>query len=60
VRTRRLIPALILARIDGKSPVEYLDAEIRPRLRETALIALERPHDTTRDFVAAYRDTYYR
>jgi len=59
-RTRRLVPALLLARVDGKSPVEYLDAEIRLRVRDTALEALERPYSTTAEFLAAFRLAYYR
>jgi hypothetical protein len=31
-----LLPGLSLARIDGKSPVEYLDAEARSWVRGTA------------------------
>ncbi|GLQ06844.1 phosphotransferase family protein [Sneathiella chinensis] len=37
-RTARLLPALFLARIDGKSPVEYVTAEDdKARVRQTAL-----------------------
>lgn len=35
-RVAALLPGLTLARIDGKSPVEYLNAEARSRVRETA------------------------
>ena len=36
-RIASLLPALTLARIDGKSPVEYLtDEAVRQRVRETA------------------------
>ena len=40
-RTARLLPMLMLARVDGKSPVEYLDAPQRGFLRNaaTSLIA---------------------
>lgn len=40
----RLVPMLMLARVDGKSPVEYLDEAKRRFLRETArVLILERP-----------------
>jgi 5-methylthioribose kinase len=35
-RTATLLPALALARIDGKSPVEYLDQAARANVRELA------------------------
>jgi len=35
-RLAGLLPALLLARIDGKSPVEYLDEHARRRVRATA------------------------
>ncbi len=35
-RTAALLPGLLLARIDGKSPVEYLDATARERVRAIA------------------------
>jgi aminoglycoside phosphotransferase (APT) family kinase protein len=36
-RAATLLPALLLARVDGKSPVEYLDADARERVRRAAL-----------------------
>lgn len=39
LRAATLLPALMLARVDGKSPVEYLDAPARQRVRDFA-----RPH----------------
>lgn len=38
-----LLPALMLARVDGKSPVEYLDAECQERVRALALPLLADP-----------------
>ena len=35
-RAARVVPAFLLARIDGKSPVEYLDAAQRSVVRESA------------------------
>jgi len=45
-RTAHLLPALLLARIDGKSPVEYVDSEIdKGRVRRTARALLLNPVD---------------
>lgn len=35
-RCARLLPGLLLARVDGKSPVEYLDQATRDEVRQTA------------------------
>lgn len=56
-RAATLLPALSLARVDGKSPVEYLtDAVVRGRVRETArrlfLEGAERLDDVRRGWVA--------
>lgn len=40
-RVATLLPALLLARVDGKSPVEYLDVEARKRVRAVALKLLD-------------------
>ena len=43
-RTARLLPALFLARVDGKSPVEYVEREVdRDLVRATALALLAEP-----------------
>lgn len=43
-RTAHLLPALLLARVDGKSPVEYLTQEVdRACVRESALVMLQAP-----------------
>ena len=43
-RTAALLPALLLARVDGKSPVEYLDEAQRERVRRCARgLLLQRP-----------------
>jgi aminoglycoside phosphotransferase (APT) family kinase protein len=45
-RTAHLLPALLLARIDGKSPVEYVTSEIdKGRVRRTARSLLFNPVD---------------
>jgi aminoglycoside phosphotransferase (APT) family kinase protein len=43
-RTARLLPGLLLARVDGKSPVEYVtDAAEKQRVRKVALPLLQTP-----------------
>jgi fructosamine-3-kinase len=42
-RVATLLPALLLARVDGKSPVEYLDADAQARVRAAALKLLREP-----------------
>jgi fructosamine-3-kinase len=43
-RTARLLPGLLLARVDGKSPVEYLTAEVdKDRVRRVARALLAQP-----------------
>lgn len=48
-RVCELLPALMLGRIDGKSPVEYLSDESRARVREFAIPFVT---DPTRDLAA--------
>jgi len=43
VRAATLLPALALARVDGKSPLEYLDESQREHLRRDCLTALAVP-----------------
>jgi 5-methylthioribose kinase len=42
-RAARLLPALFLARADGKSPVEYLDEDQRARVRRVAIPLIATP-----------------
>ncbi|HEX9702621.1 MAG TPA: hypothetical protein VGA19_07185, partial [Rhodospirillales bacterium] len=43
-RAARLLPGLMLARVDGKSPVEYLSADAdKNRVRRVAAALLARP-----------------
>jgi hypothetical protein len=43
-RTARLLPGLLLARVDGKSPVEYLTTEAeKQHVRNVALPLLQYP-----------------
>ncbi|MEO1089859.1 MAG: aminoglycoside phosphotransferase family protein [Pseudomonadota bacterium] len=50
-RVCRLLPALMLARIDGKSPVEYLTEDERERVRRLALGWVRQPVGTLASFV---------
>jgi len=50
-RVCRLLPALMLARIDGKSPVEYLDTLRRKQVRQLALSLIASPVPSLEAFV---------
>ncbi len=54
-RTARYLGGLMLARLDGKSPVEYLtDASVRMRVRSFAMDALHRAADTPLEIAARW------
>jgi aminoglycoside phosphotransferase (APT) family kinase protein len=54
-RAARLLPGLLLARIDGKSPVEYITAEAdKNMVRKTACWLLANPVDTLLAVAAAW------
>jgi aminoglycoside phosphotransferase (APT) family kinase protein len=48
-RVAALLPGLMLARVDGKSPVEYLDDGQRAHIRSVARAMLSRPRATLAD-----------
>lgn len=50
-RVCHLLPALMLARVDGKSPVEYLTEESRETVRALAIDGLVHPADRLAGFV---------
>jgi aminoglycoside phosphotransferase (APT) family kinase protein len=55
-RCARLLPGLLLARIDGKSPVEYITAEADKNVvRKTARWLLADPVDTLASVAAAWK-----
>ena len=55
-RTARLLPGLFLARVDGKSPVEYITAESdKDRVRRVARALLAAPVDDPEEVCAAWR-----
>lgn len=51
-RTVVLLPILFLARVDGKSPVEYLDTAERERVRQLAIPHIETPAPNLASLVA--------
>ena len=54
-RAAHLLPALFLARVDGKSPVEYITAEPdTDRVRRTARALLTHPVDRLADVRQAW------
>ena len=54
-RAARLLPGLFLARVDGKSPVEYITTEHdRNRVRRTARALLVHPVETLGDVRLAW------
>ena len=56
-RAASLLPGLFLARVDGKSPVEYVTRDVeRDRVRRVAVPLIERPPAT----LAAVRDAWGR
>jgi len=54
-RCARLLPGLLLARIDGKSPVEYLNEVTRGRVRKVARSLLMRPSERLMDLVSRWQ-----
>jgi hypothetical protein len=45
-RTAALLPCLMLARVDGKSPVEYLSGDSREHVRDLAIPLIAEPVGT--------------
>ncbi len=56
-RVAGILPALMLARVDGKSPVEYLDPAGQDRLRQLALRLLIAQPDRIAPIIAAAQET---
>ena len=54
-RVASLLPALLLARVDGKSPVEYLDEHCRARVRAAAIELIGRPGSTLSDITTLWQ-----
>jgi len=53
-RCARMIGGLMLARIDGKSPVEYLDETARTRVRATARSLVQSPPDGVKQLLSQW------
>jgi hypothetical protein len=54
-RCAQLLPALMLARVDGKSPVEYItDEQDRERVRDFAMRRVINPPSCLHDIVGAW------
>ena len=51
-RLMHLLPALMLARIDGKSPVEYLDEATRAQVRALSRHFLQQPSQSLLEMIA--------
>jgi aminoglycoside phosphotransferase (APT) family kinase protein len=57
-RAATLLPGLLLARVDGKSPVEYLDREEdKQAVRRVAGVLLDAPSAALSDVKAAWRES---
>lgn len=54
-RVASLLPGLTLARVDGKSPVEYLDEPRRDAVRGAAIGLLQAPPDTLEELAARWQ-----
>jgi aminoglycoside phosphotransferase (APT) family kinase protein len=56
-RAASLLPALLLARVDGKSPVEYLNPAQQDRVRRTARPLVAAPPQTLKDVRKAWQES---
>lgn len=56
-RAATLLPGLLLARVDGKSPVEYLGEAQRARVRRAARTMLGHPVATLKDLRTAWQES---
>lgn len=58
-RVVTLLPALMLARVDGKSPVEYLvDPAVVERVRTFAMRRLVKPEKTVPGLISAWKEEF--
>ncbi|MFC5585056.1 phosphotransferase family protein [Nitratireductor kimnyeongensis] len=55
-RIARLLPMLMLARIDGKSPVEYLAPEHREQIRALSLSIIANPVNTLDGLISLFKE----
>ena len=54
-----LVPALLIARVDGKSPADYMNEKVRTKVRATALRLLLDPSPSIADFIEDWRLTFF-
>ncbi len=54
-----LVPALLVARVDGVSPVEYLNDKVRTKARTHALRLLLEPSASFKEMVEDWRQAFY-
>ena len=59
-RTAALLPCLMLARVDGKSPVEYLSDASRQVVRDRSIPHIQRPPTSIADLLASLRSSQGR
>jgi aminoglycoside phosphotransferase (APT) family kinase protein len=57
-RVATLLPGLTLARIDGKSPVEYLEPPQRAAVRQAAIALLQQPPSSLDTLTAGWSRTF--
>jgi hypothetical protein len=57
-RVATLLPGLALARVDGKSPVEYLGEPQRRQVRDTATALLREPPSSLATLAARWGRTF--
>jgi aminoglycoside phosphotransferase (APT) family kinase protein len=57
-RVAALLPCLMLARVDGKSPVEYLDEAGRETVRRLAIPLIRQPKPTTAAVLSALQVSF--
>ncbi len=55
-RVCRLLPAMMLARVDGKSPVEYLDEAEQKTVRDIAVPLIKNPSNPLQEMVKTISD----
>ena len=59
-RTARHTLGCLLARVDGRSPLEYLTETERSRQREIVLILMQRPPKTVPALIASFKERLTR
>ncbi|MCJ8322568.1 MAG: aminoglycoside phosphotransferase family protein [Rhizobiales bacterium] len=56
-RVAALVPALMLARVDGKSPAEYLSEKTRVKIRTLTIPIIKSPVTSINDVIRAVKNT---